>query len=169
MLNFIIKELIKNKNIFAGLFADKTSAEYLWKVSSEKWCPLEMICHLVDEEVLDFRTRLQTVIQKPGTQPPLIDPVGWVKDKKYVEQNYQQKLQEFLNAREESITYLKSLNNPPLNHFYNHPTMGPLNGHVFLNNWLAHDFLHIKQITRWHYDFLNYKSSVPISYAGKWT
>ena len=119
--------------------------------------------------MLVFRIRLQTVLKIPETPPPLIDPVGWVKDNNYLAQNYEHNLQEFLKARDESIAYLKTLAKPPLDNYYDHPTMGPLNGHVFLNNWLAHDYLHIKQITRWHYDYLNYKSKVALAYAGNWT
>lgn len=169
MINYIIAQLEKNKSLFQNLLEGKTKEEYLWKVDAQKWCLLEIIGHLGDEEVLDFRTRFKTVIESPGKTPPAFDPELWVTEHKYLDQDYEHQLQKFLHERTLSIQYLKGLENPPLENFYNHASFGPLNGHFFLKNWLAHDYLHIKQITRLHYDYLGAQNAVPIAYAGKWT
>jgi len=39
---------------------------------------------------------------------------------------------------------------------------------LFLSNWLAHDYLHIKQIIALKYKFLEQFSGVSIKYAGDW-
>ena len=38
----------------------------------------------------------------------------------------------------------------------------------FLNNWLAHDYHHIRQINAIQYDFLKSSSGEALNYAGKW-
>jgi len=37
-----------------------------------------------------------------------------------------------------------------------------------LANWLAHDYLHIRQITRLKYDYLQDIPNENLSYAGNW-
>ena len=169
MLNYITKELERNASILKTMLENKTKEEYLWKVDETKWCLLEIIGHLVDEETLDFRTRLKSVLETPGQVPPSIQPEAWIVEHKYLDQNYDAQLNRFLEERAASIKYLKSLENPPLGNSYEHVNLGPLNGHLFLKNWLAHDHLHIKQIIRLNYEYLAYQSEVPINYAGKWT
>ena len=39
---------------------------------------------------------------------------------------------------------------------------------LFLSNWLAHDYLHIKQITRYRYNYLEEKTAINLQYAGNW-
>ncbi|MEL6986701.1 MAG: DinB family protein [Bacteroidota bacterium] len=169
MLAYVIQNLELNKEIFSKLLVNKSSTEYKWKQEESKWCLLEIVGHLIDEEIYDFRTRLKTVMDTPGIFPPPIYPVEWVKEHDYINQDYNKQVQRFIEERSISLQYLRKLSVPPLENFYPHPSLGNLSGHHFLNNWLAHDYLHIKQITRLNYDFLAAQSSVPISYAGKWT
>ena len=37
-----------------------------------------------------------------------------------------------------------------------------------LANWLAHDLLHIRQITTLHWEYLSNMSESNLSYAGDW-
>jgi len=39
---------------------------------------------------------------------------------------------------------------------------------MFFSNWLAHDYLHIRQITRLKYDYLKQLTNEDLSYAGTW-
>jgi hypothetical protein len=39
---------------------------------------------------------------------------------------------------------------------------------MFLHNWLAHDYLHIRQIIRIKYDYLKKTSGEILLYAGEW-
>ena len=142
--------------------------EYLYRPDSEQWCLLEIICHLLDEEREDFRMRLQTVLEAPFKHPPLIDPENWVISRKYMEQDFKKKLTDFKEERKASIKYLKSLENPNWKNYYEHPALGNVDGHHFLRNWLAHDYLHIRQITRVKYRYLQQITGSDCSYAGNW-
>ena len=39
---------------------------------------------------------------------------------------------------------------------------------MMLTNWLAHDYLHIRQIIKLKFDFLKDQSDEHLSYAGEW-
>lgn len=168
-INFGIKQLRNSKNTIFHLLNEATKEEYTWKQAPQKWSLLEIICHLYDEEREDFRTRFRNVIETPEKKPPNFDPVSWVTDRKYAEQDYNEKLSFFLLEREKSIKYLSELKNPNLKQGYDYGKFGPVNGSFFLANWVAHDLLHIKQITRLKYDFVAYHTGISIDYAGTWT
>lgn len=167
-LNYIISQLERNRAVFVQLLQNASEEEYRWRYHPEKWCLLEIICHLVDEEKEDFRTRLKLVLESPESNPPSINPVGWVSERNYMAQDYQVKVQEFANEREISFDWLKSLNSPPLQNEYPHPKLGPMSGNLYLSNWLAHDYMHIRQITRTQYYYLQHISGQDLQYAGTW-
>ncbi len=164
----IIRQLERHRQVFQTLLADRLPPEYTWKLNPDQWCLLEIVNHLRDEEIEDFRTRVQHCLEKTGTPPP-IDPEGWVKDRHYLQQDYETVLQAFLQARDESIAWLKDLSHPDWDRGYQHSTMGPLSARFFLTNWLAHDYLHLRQITRLQYDYLQVQQEpLSIKYAGNW-
>ena len=164
----IIQELSRNKDIFKGLLLNVSKEEYLWKINTDKWCLLEIVCHLFDEEREDFRTRTKLVLQDPELPLPPFDPTAWPKDRAYIKQNYNDKVYNFLNERDQSIDWLQSLKDPPWNNAFLHPKFGDMSASLFLANWLAHDYLHIRQILTLKYKYLEQFSGVSLSYAGIW-
>ena len=164
----IINQLEKNKTLFYQIFKDVTPEAYRWKPSEDKWCLLEVICHLYDEEREDFRTRTKSTLMTPEKTLPMFDPVAWVTERNYIGQDYEYKLSQFLWERTQSINWLKSLENPNWQNAFQHPTLGPLTAHHFLSNWLAHDYLHIRQATKLKYDYLKVLTKNDLSYAGNW-
>ncbi len=168
MTNEIITLLEQNREVFQHLLSNKPEDHYQWKQGEGKWSLREIVCHLHDEEVEDFRERVKCTIETPGQLPPAIDPVGWVTKRKYAEQDYEQKVKDFLHERTKSVEYLKSLDNPDWNSGYDHPELGFQNAMKYFVNWLAHDFHHIRQINVLNYDYLKAKSGEDLSYAGRW-
>lgn len=168
-IEYAVKQLQSNKNVIFHLLNGSTEQEFKWKQTPAKWSLLEIICHLYDEEREDFRTRFMNVVETPDERPPSFDPVAWVTERKYAEQNFEEKLSFFLLEREKSITYLGKLKNPNLEQGYNYGDYGLVNGSFFLANWIAHDHLHIKQISRLKYDYCAFVSKQDIGYAGTWT
>jgi len=167
-MNFIIEQLQKNKVVFNNLLKNENKNIFLWKQTPEKWSLLEIVCHLIDEEIYDFKFRTKWVLEKPNQTPPPIDPVGWVTKHNYIHQDYSTMLNKFLHEREQSIIWLQSLNNVNWNQSYEHPKFGTLTAKHFLTNWLAHDYLHMKQILKLKYDFLKHQSEENLDYAGIW-
>jgi len=164
----IINELSRNKNVFKELMAGKTEEEYMWKSSPDKWCLLEIICHLYDEEREDFRTRTKHVLETPELDLIPFDQLAWINDRKYIEQNYTVILSKFINERERSIKWLESLHHPNWNNYTDHPKFGQMSAKMFLSNWLAHDYLHLRQILKLKFDYLKNISGETLVYAGNW-
>ena len=164
----VIKGLSENRNVFKPLLFGITEEVYRWKPNPEKWCLLEIVCHLYDEEREDFRARTKHVLETPTEQLPSIDPQGWVESRRYIQQDYNGKLEEFLTERERSIEYLQSLSNPNWNNAYAHPKFGNMTAKMFLSNWLAHDYLHFRQITQLKYNYLKQLTNEDLKYAGTW-
>lgn len=164
----IINGLSRNKDILKDLLFDLKEEIYLWKPYPEKWCLLEIVCHLYDEEREDFRARTKHVLETPTETLTPIDPQGWVEHRNYIREDYSNKLDNFLAEREHSIKWLRTLTNAQWDNTYDHPKLGKLTAKMFLCNWLAHDYLHIRQIVKVKYGYLQQLSNEDLNYAGNW-
>jgi len=163
-----IDRLIDNKQVLQRLLAEVPPDMVKWKQTDNKWCLLEMVCHLFDEERDDFRFRVKWLLHNPGQTPPSFNPLDWVVDHDYINQDYDMMVAKLIEEREASIIWLNSLENPKWNNSYDHPTKGKLDAKYYLTNWLAHDYLHIRQIIKLKFDYLEAISGTDLSYAGKW-
>ena len=167
-MEFIIGQFQKNKLIFNNLFKDEKKDMYLWKSTPEKWCLLEILCHLYDEERDDFRFRTKWVLEKPNQVPPPFNPINWVTKHDYIHQDYSIMLEKFITERESSINWLETLKNANWENSFDHPKLGVMTAKYFLNNWMAHDYLHIRQIIKLKFDYLNNRFNENLDYAGIW-
>ena len=164
----IANELERNKEVFRAMLEGVGPERYTWRSEPGKWCLLEIVCHLYDEEREDFRARVRSVLEHPQTPLAPIDPQGWVSGRNYMDQNYKKMLKDLLAERDASVAYLRSLKEPRWDNTYQHPKLGVMPASLFLHNWLAHDHLHIRQITATKYKYLQAHSADPLSYAGEW-
>lgn len=164
----IIQQLEANRLVFQSLLTGKDPDEYNFKPDAHSWSILEIVCHLLDEEREDFKTRVKNTLTTPLKQPPAIDPIGWVTSRNYSQQVYNERLEAFLTERKLSVKWLKTLDNAPWNNSFVHPVAGEMTARDLLVNWLAHDYHHIRQINRRQYEYLKKKSNVNLSYAGDW-
>jgi DinB superfamily len=166
--NYIIAELKRNKKLFRDQLTGLPENLYNWKPQPEKWNLLEIVCHLFDEEREDFRARVQHLLHTPELPLPPIDPAGWVESRKYAEQHFDTVLRRFLEEREQSINWLHELEDPNWDNTLEHPSLGPVTARMFFTNWLAHDYLHLKQITQIKYQYLQQTTQENLTYAGEW-
>ncbi len=164
----ISKQLQKNKQVFLGLLNNLQPEMVHWRQTEGKWSLLEIICHLYDEEREDFKFRIKWLLDKPGEVPPPFNPLDWVTERNYKEQDYNVILDKFIKEREASIIWLQSLENPNWNNSFEHPKLGNLTAKYFLDNWLAHDYLHMRQILKLKFDYLEHTFGNNLDYAGKW-
>lgn len=164
----IIKQLENNKDVFKNLLKDTPKEDYQWRPQPEKWNLLEIVAHLLDEEILDFKARIKHALYYPEKELIPIDPEGWVTSHNYKNKDYNTTLNSFLEERTNSIIWLKQLKDVNWNNSLNHPELGYLSAELFLRNWLAHDYLHIRQILRYKFELLKSSSDITLSYAGDW-
>jgi hypothetical protein len=130
---------------------DDTQAK--WKPAPDKWSVLEVINHLYDEERDDFRMRLDLILYHPGKDWPPIDPPNWAIERKYNQRKLNESLNNFVAEREESVNWLKNLKHPDWTRIYSHPKIGDIRGGDMLAAWLAHDYLHLRQIVNLHLEY----------------
>ncbi len=166
--SIIIEKLAANQGVFQYLFANLSKEEIRWRPYPDHWSLLEILCHLHDNEHEDFKVRVQSVLKNPTIPLTPIEPFSWVTERNYLAQNFDQKLTAFLQKRSDSIKWLNHLKQPSWSNTYHHETYGKLTARNFLVNWLAHDNLHIRQITRIKYLYLREHAGEDLTYAGKW-
>ncbi|HPF10527.1 MAG TPA: DinB family protein [Flavobacteriaceae bacterium] len=162
----IAEEFSKNLERFRDLLENCTAEERNWKPSPSSWCLLELLGHLYDEECFDFRARIQHLFEHPNTAPPPIDPQGWVETHAYLKQDYGIAWKRFAKAREESLLWLQKNEEGPWQNEFNHPHFGRMSAALFLTNWLAHDYFHLRQIYKIKALFLEHHRGHSINYAG---
>ena len=166
----LIQRLDANRSVFATLLDGATDEQARWRPRPEKWSLLEVTCHLLDEEREDFRRRLELTLRDPKASWPPIDPPGWVKERRYQDRDFALTLEEFIAEREQSITWLQSIDDPDWDHCFEHALLGELRAGDLLTSWVAHDFLHIRQIVGLHFGWAS-KVADPYTpdYAGEWS
>jgi len=167
-LDFFIRSFSANSTTFETLFAGMDNPQIRWKPSADKWNLLEVLCHLYDEEREDFRYRLKHVLETPEKPLPPIDPQGWVKERNYAVREFNEMLKLYKDERKQSISWLQTLHAADWNKTHIHPKLGPMPAGFILANWLAHDYLHFRQVTRLKYEYLKHKGHDDLSYAGNW-
>jgi hypothetical protein len=145
-----------------------TSEQARWKPEPASWSVLEVLNHLVDEEVLDFRRHLDHILYSSDEPWAEIDPQGWVTEKKYNKRDLEGTLANFQKEREASIAWLGKLDDPDWKAEVSFP-WGEIAAGDMLASWLAHDLLHLRQLVELRYA-LTAEASQPygVRYAGEW-
>ncbi len=126
-----------------------------------------MINHLAYEEEHDFRARLDLVLHSPQQALAPGDPARGV-----TEQGRQRGLdlacEGFLEARQESLTWLRTLQSPDWDQAVEEP-FGFLRAGDILAAWAAHDLLHLRQLIELRYHYLAQRvKPYGVAYAGDW-
>jgi len=164
----LIERLERNGTVLHSLMAGLGPEEITWKPAPGSWSILEICAHLLDEEREDFRTRLLIALTEQGTKWPPIDPQGWVKARAYAERDFEETLGTFVFERTVSIGRLHELTSADWDTAYDHPR-GPLRAGDLLAAWVAHDLLHLRQITHRLWQYTGVMSSpFHSTYAGDW-
>jgi hypothetical protein len=164
-----ILRLSAGRETIAALARSVRPGQAQWKPTPDDWSILEVVCHLHDEEREDFRMRVDYTLHRPGEAWPGINPGGWVTERHYNEQDPAASLESFLNEREGSLHWLRTLKNPDLTLEYQHPEWGPMKVGLILDAWVAHDHLHIRQLNELHWQYLSQDVDPnSLQYAGGW-
>jgi hypothetical protein len=158
-----------NADVIAALAAGVDDVQARWKPDAAQWSILEVVSHLADEEVEDFRVRLDLTLHRPEATWPRIDPQKWAVERRYNEGVLAGSLARFLARRADNVAWLAGLVAPRWDHAHQHPRFGPIRAGDLMISWVAHDHIHVRQLNRLHRDFL--VASLPGNspdYAGKW-
>jgi len=168
-INETIRQLTANAQAMRHLVQTISNEQAQWKPNPETWCMMEVMEHIYNEERIDFRKHLKEMLGRPPR------PWGKFNPEEYISvENCQQALEGFLAEREASIAWLKLLEPPDWDvktqvQFDPGGEMLVLSAGDVLVSWVAHDFLHLRQLNELLYAW-NEKQASPYSvqYAGGW-
>lgn len=156
--SIFINNLKNNLEVFKSIVEKTDNEQSCWKPEPPKWSVLEVMHHLYDEEKEDFRLRMEYTLDDPEKEWIPINPSQWVIDRKYNEQNFKEIVNNFFGEREKSVVWLKSLESPNWNNTHHHPKIGSISAGDLLSSWVAHDFLHMRQIVTLNLEYYKMKS-----------
>lgn len=165
----LIAELEWNATLIESLLSAWTPAQAAARPSPDAWSALEVVCHLYDEEINDFRQRLDIILHRPGEAWPSIDPVGWVTAHQYAAQDFAEMKAKWQAERQKSLAWLTSLSSPDWNTSSTAPWGGKMRAGDMLASWAAHDGLHIRQLVELRRARLEgLAAPYDMQYAGDW-
>lgn len=167
-LHHFIERFSNNRGVFEALLANVSLEQARWKPTPDKWSMLEVVNHLYDEEREDFRQRLRLTLLEPEQAWPAINPREWVTTRSYNDRELGASLTDFLAERDASLEWLKQLSEPNWENSNDGPN-GRLSAGDLLASWLAHDFLHIRQLARLHWQYTGELAApYQTAYGGPW-
>ena len=165
----IVASLVASARVIAAQVSGVSDAQARWKPEPGTWSILEVVTHLADEEVEDFRTRVGSTLSDPQSEWPAIDPEGWAVRRRYNEGFLDVALERFVRERAASVSFLEGLTDPDWDRAYDHPRLGPIRAGDLLTGWAAHDHIHIRQLNRLRREYLLASvSGYSPDYAGRW-
>ena len=164
-----IQRLTQNSATFQALMGPVSPEDASWRPAPDKWSLIEVTAHLLDEEREDFRTRLDLVLHHPERDWPSINPAGWVEERNYAARNLEETLRHFLDERARSVVWLRGLRSAKWMSTHTHPVLGSIRAGDLLAAWVAHDWLHIRQIARIQWQRIGELAQpFKTEYAGEW-
>jgi hypothetical protein len=156
-------------SVLPAVVRGTSDADARWKPADGAWSILEVVRHLGDEEVEDFRMRVELTLRDPTLPWPPIDPEKAAIARKYNEASFAEAVQRFVDERAKSVAWLKSLRNPDWSKTKTHPKLGSLRAGDLLTAWAAHDHLHLKQIAKRKFQLAARDGGeYEVDYAGQW-
>jgi len=165
------RELARFPTVLGALLTDLDPVAWRARPAPAEWAPVEIVCHLRDEEVEDFGARLSVVLASGDSFAP-IDPERWAVERRYLEDDGPRALATFLERRAASLGSLAAIEPARLTATVAHRRTGGLSGLDMLAAWVEHDRLHLTQLAAtlargWaaHWAPLHTEYAGPIPYA----
>ena len=145
LLNETRRELARFSTLLELLVGELDEATWRARPAPGEWAPVEIVCHLRDEELEDFGARLRVVLDG-GTSFLPIDPEKWAVERGYREDSGPRALAAFCERRAASLGSLVAVAPARLIATVEHRRFGGLSGLDILVAWVAHDRLHLAQL-----------------------
>ena len=161
-------------DVLDALAGDLDPAIARTRPAQDEWAPVEILCHLRDEETEDFGARLRAVVNGEGSFAP-INPVSWVEARRYLDADTREVLAALRARRRASVDYLDKIDASRLDAAIPLGKLGPLSGLDVLVAWAAHDQLHLAQLAstlarlwanRWPEQKAEYAGPIPYPVRG---
>jgi hypothetical protein len=110
-----------------------------------EWAPIEIVCHLRDEEAEDFGARVRVILGGGDRFAP-IDPERWAVERRYRDDDPRVALAAFGRLRDANVALLEGARAEALARAVAHSSGAPLSGFDLVAAWVTHDRLHLHQL-----------------------
>src|SRR2546423_8486042 len=144
MLTSVPADLARLPRILDALLGDLEAVAWRERPARAEWSPLEIVCHLRDEEAEDFGARLR-VVADGGTRFAAIDPERWVQERAYRDADPRAALATLAERRAANLAFLDGVPPDRLRHAVTHARLGTPSGPDLLPASLRHDRVHVPQ------------------------
>lgn len=138
-------ELARTPDGLAALVGGLDAAAWRARPAPAEWAPVEIVCHLRDEEAEDFGARVRVIVEGGARFAP-IDPERWAVERRYLDDDGPRALAAFGERRAASLAFLGGLAPERLARALPRPSGGALSGLDLLAAWVTHDRLHLAQL-----------------------
>lgn len=152
ILSDLYQTLSHTPAAFRALLSSSSPEALAFRESADAWTPHEVLCHVTDGEVTDWRPRIAVIMSDEGDRrfTPFDRLAG---HRAYGAWPTVALLDEFDRLRRDNLAYLARLNlssGPPdaLMRTGIHPEFGAVTLDQLLACWAVHDLAHISQISR---------------------
>lgn len=139
-------ELARFPRLLDTVLNDLDATSWRTRPARGEWAPVEIVCHLRDEEVEDFGARLRVAVDG-GQRFVSIDPERWATERRYLDDDGPRALAAFLERRAASLDALALAAPSRLTTVVPHARTGGLAGLDILAAWVEHDRLHLTQLS----------------------
>jgi hypothetical protein len=139
------RELARLVPVLDALVGDLDAAMWRARPAPEEWAPVEIVCHLRDEEAEDFPARIRVVLEGVRAFTP-IDPERWAVERRYREADPPAALATLRATRALNLAWLAGVAPASLTASVTHPRLGAFSGLDLLAAWATHDRLHVAQL-----------------------
>jgi hypothetical protein len=140
------RELARLLPALDALLDGLDDAAWRTRPAAAEWSPLEIVCHLRDEEAEDFGERVRVVLEG-GTRVAPIDPERWAVERRYRDAGAKQAMAALLEGRRATLAMLAAAGPERLLGVVEIAGAGRLSGLDLVAAWVAHDRLHLAQLT----------------------
>jgi hypothetical protein len=145
-LRLLIDDHARYPTILLNLIQGSAEEILRSRETPERWSPLEILAHLRDEEIEDFRPRAQAAFEGREITKS-IRPQEWVIERRYNEMDPGAVFLDFSRERADSCVWLNTLTPADLDRSISHPKIGTMRAGDFIAAWRVHDLLHLRQLS----------------------
>jgi len=145
LLASVRRDLARLPAALDALLSDVDDAQWRTRPTASEWSPLEIVCHLRDEEIEDFGARVRVVVDG-GAAFAAIDPERWARERNYGDDDPRVALSALKQRRRDSLAFLALVDPARLSRVVDHPRLGKMSGLDLVAAWVTHDRLHIAQL-----------------------
>jgi hypothetical protein len=139
------RELARLPAVLDAMLEGLRDADARVRPAPGEWSPVEIVCHLRDEETEDFGARVRLIVEGGGQFVP-IDPERWAVERRYRDEDLAGALSDFVARRRASLNFLAAVPPEALAGARPLRILGQLTGFDLLAAWVTHDGLHLRQL-----------------------